>query len=77
MNNKRALKKFLKENKNEVELLAKNFSVLFNKCGAKTKDGSVQLALTGTIFYLFLDGSDLPKKEKLLLLKNVEKQFSE
>jgi len=68
------LKKFLKQNEKEINELMQKQVELFNKIGELHNDTSLQLAFTGVIIYAFLKSSNIEKKEKIRLLKNVEKQ---
>lgn len=71
------MKKFLAENKKDVEALNKTFFDLFNKLGKETKDGGAQVAFTGAIILFFFKNINVEKtvKKSMLLdmVKMVEK----
>ena len=69
---KKALKKFLKENKKEVNALMKSYADLFNKCGKETGSGEVQLAFSGAVMIpMFAIMGNVPLGTKLILIKKM------
>lgn len=72
--NKKKLDKFITENSVEIHKWLDDFVNLYNDCGNKTKEGSVQLAFAGAcVLGMFKSMKHAPKKEKVRVLKEIEK----
>lgn len=74
--NVKKFKKFMKENKKELNEWLKQYVDLFNRCGEETKEGSIQLAFAGSVLVSMLKSmKEMPQKEKLILIGKIEDEI--
>ncbi len=66
---------FLKQHDAQLKTLQNEFILLFNNCGKKYNDSSIQLALTGAIIAIFLKNTNIEKKEIEKMLENLKEKF--
>ena len=73
---KKLLKKFMKNNNNQIQDWLSEWTDLFNRCGAETHEGAVQLAFSGVITAGMLGVmKNVPKEEKLILLDKMREHI--
>jgi len=77
--NFKKLKKFMKKNKKDINLMLDSYVDLFNKCGEETRQGEIQVGFAGAVLTSMLKVmANISKDEKLLLIdkmrEHIEKQ---
>ena len=66
---------FLKFHDAQLKTMQNDFISLFNTCGKKYNDSSIQLALAGVIIAMFLKNTNIEKKEIEKMLENLKEKF--